>query len=100
MSLSLGNSNKSSLDAHASWLSILLKYHKSAEAIVLSCESHKSVVREEASQQSFDTDNVEVREGKDYSCKPAHLVITNTIDAQTKSEQRLSKSNLPSLILK
>ena len=55
---------------------------------MVSRESHKSVVREEASQQSFDTDNVEVREGKDYSCKPAYLVITNTIDAQTKSEQR------------
>ena len=86
MSLFLGNSNKSSLDAHASCLSILLKYHKSAEAIVLPHESYKSMVREEASQQGFNTDNVEVREGEDYSCKPVHLVITNTVDAQTKSE--------------
>ena len=44
------------------------------------------MVREEASQQGFDINNVEVREGEDYSCKPAHLVITNTIDAETKSE--------------
>ena len=44
------------------------------------------MVREEASQQSFDINNVEVREGEGYSCKPAHLVITNTIDAETKSE--------------
>ena len=46
----------------------------------------QSVVREEASQQGFDINNVEVREGEDYSCKQAHLVITNTIDAETKSE--------------
>ena len=34
----------------------------------------------------FDVNNVEIREGEDYSCMPAHLVITNVIDAQTKSE--------------
>ena len=44
------------------------------------------MVREEASQQSFDINNVEVREGEDCSCKPALLVITNVIDAETKSE--------------
>ena len=44
------------------------------------------MVREEASQQGFDINNVEVREGENYSCKLAHLVITNTIDAETKSE--------------
>ena len=54
MSHSVGNSNKSSLDTYASWLSIVLKDHKSAEAIALSRESYKSVVREEASEQGFD----------------------------------------------
>ena len=44
------------------------------------------MVREEASQQGFDINKVEVVEGEDYSCKPAHLVITNVIDAETKSE--------------
>ena len=52
----------------------------------MSRESYKNVVREEASQQSFDINNVEVREGEDCSCKPALLVITNVIDAETKSE--------------
>ena len=70
MSLSLGNSNKSSLDAYASWSSIVvLKDHKSMEATALSRDSYKSVVREEASQQGFDMNNVEVREGEDHSCK-------------------------------
>ena len=87
MSLSLGNSNKSSLDAYGSWLSIVvLKDHKSMEATALSRDSYKSAVREEASQQGFDINNVEVREGEDHSCTPAHLVITNTINAETKSE--------------
>ena len=86
MSLFLGNSNKCSLDAYATWLSIVLKDHKSAEAIALSRESYMNVVREEASQLGFDINNVEVREGKDYSCKLAHLVITNVIDDETKSE--------------
>ena len=87
MSLSLGNSNKSSLDAYGSWLSIVvLKDHKSMEATALSRDSYKSAVREEASQRGFDINNVEVREGEDHSCKPAHLVITNTINAETKSE--------------
>ena len=48
--------------------------------------SYKSVIRDDASQQGFDINNVEVRERKDYSCKPANLVITNAIDAETKSE--------------
>ena len=44
------------------------------------------MVREEASQQGFDINKVEFREGEDYFCKPAHFVITNTNDAETKSE--------------
>ena len=60
MSLSLGNSNKSSSDAYASWLSIVLEVYKSAEAFALSCESYKSMVREEAFQQGFDIDKVEI----------------------------------------
>ena len=69
---------------------------------MLSCDSYKSVVREEASQQGFDINNVEVREGEDYSCKPAHLVITNTIDAETKSEllTALEQINFTQLDLK
>ena len=63
-----------------------MKDHKSAEAIALSPESYKRKVREEASQQGFDINDVEVKEGEEYSCKPAHLVVTNTIDFETKSE--------------
>ena len=72
--------------AYATWLSIVLKDHKSAEATALSRESYKNVVREEASQQGFDINNVEVRKGEDYSCKPAHLVTTNVIRDETKSK--------------
>ena len=86
MSLFLRTSNKCSLDAYATWLSTVLKDHKSVEAIALSRESCKNVVREEASQQGFDINYVEVREGEDYSCKTVHLVIANVIDAETKSE--------------
>ena len=46
----------------------------------------KRVIGEEASQQGFDINSVEVREDEDYSCKPIHLVITNAIDVKTKSE--------------
>ena len=53
MSFSLGNSNMPSLGAYATWLSVVLKDHKSAEAIALSRESYKSVVREEVSQQGL-----------------------------------------------
>ena len=41
---------------------------------------------------TFDTfltlgiNNIEVRAGEDYSHQPAHLVITNTTDAEAKSE--------------
>ena len=86
VSLSLSNSNKCSVDAYATQLSIVLKDHKSAEAIALSPESYKRKVREEASQQGFDINDVEVKEGEEYSCKPAHLVVTNIIDFETKSE--------------
>ena len=86
MSFSLGNSNKSSLDACASWLTTVLKDHNSVEATALSRGSYKDMNREEASQQGFDINNVEVREVEDYSSKPAHFVITNTINAETKSK--------------
>ena len=65
---------------------LYLKYHKSVEATTLSSESYKNIVREEASLQDFDINNVEHREGEDYSCTPVHWVITNVIDAETKSE--------------
>ena len=78
MSLSVGHSNKSSLGAYATRLS--------AEAVGLSRESYKSVARVEASQQGFNINNVDFREGEDHSCKPAHLLVTNTVDAETKSE--------------
>ena len=86
MSFSLGNSNKSSLDACASWLTTVLKDHNSVEATALSHGSYKDMNREEASQQGFDINDVEVREVEDYSSKPAHFVITNTINAERKSE--------------
>ena len=44
------------------------------------------MVREEASQQGFDINNIEVREGEDYFYKPAHLIITNVINAEKKCE--------------
>ena len=86
MSFSLGNSKKSSFDACASWLTTVLKDHNSVEATALSRGSYKDMNSKEASQQVFDINNVEVREVEDYSSKPAHFVITNTINAETKSE--------------
>ena len=86
MSFSLGNSNKSSFDACASWLTTVLKDHNSVEATALSRGSYKDMNSKEASQQVFDINNVEVREVEDYSSKPAHFVITNTINAETKSK--------------
>ena len=83
MSFSLGNSNKSSFDACASWLTTVLKDHNSVEATALSRGSYKDMNSKEASQQVFDINNVEVREVEDYSSKPAHFVITNTINAET-----------------
>ena len=86
MYLFLGNSNKCPFVVYATGLSTELKDYKSAEAIALSRESYKNVIREESSQQGFDINNVEVREDEGYSLKTAHLVITNIIDAKTKSE--------------
>ena len=86
MPLFLGNSNKCSLDAYATLFSIVLKDHKLAEAITLSHESYKNVIREEASQQGFEKSNSEFRKGENYLYKPDHLVITNVINAETNSE--------------
>ena len=83
--LFLGNSNKCSLDAYAKLLSTVLKDYKLAKAITLFRESHKNMIREEASQQDFDINNIEFRKGEDYSYKPDHLVITNVINAKTNS---------------
>ena len=65
--LFLGDSNKCSLDAYATGSSVVWNDDKLAEATALSRESYKDVVREEASQQDFDINNVEVREDEDCS---------------------------------
>lgn len=67
MYLSLGNSDKCSLDAYATWVSVVMKYYKSVEAIPLLSQTYKNVIREEPFLQVFDIKNVEIRESKDYS---------------------------------
>ena len=78
----LVNSNKSPLDATAQSLFIVLKDHKSAEAIILTRESYENVVCQAALEQG----DVAVTEGIDFSCKPAQLVITKFIDCESKKE--------------
>ena len=63
-----------------------MKYYKSVEAIPLSSQSYKNVIKKEPFLQVFDIKNVEIIESEDYSCTPAHLVITNVTDVETKSE--------------
>ena len=64
----------------------MLKDHKSAQSYTLSRESYQHVIKEAAAQRGFTVENVRVREGDDFSCKPAQLIITNTIDVETKEE--------------
>ena len=82
----LGNSNKSPLDATAQSLFIVLKDHKSAEAITLTRESYENVVCQAALEQGYEIENVAATEGTDFSCKPAQLVITKFIDCESKKE--------------
>ena len=82
----LGNSNKSSLDATAQSLFIVLKYHKSAEAITLTRKSYENVVCQAALEQGYEIENVAATEGTDFSCQPAQLVITKFIDCESKKE--------------
>ena len=82
----LGNSNKSPLDATAQSLFIVLKDHKSAEAITLTRESSENVVCQAALEQGYEIENVAATEGTDFSCKPAQLVITKFIDCESKKE--------------
>ena len=56
-----GNSNKSPLDATAQSLFIVLKDHKSAEAITLIRESYENVVCQAALEQWYDIENVAVK---------------------------------------
>ena len=81
----LGNSNKSPLDATAQSLFIVLKDHKSAEAITTR-ESYENVVCQAALEQGYEIENVAATEGTDFSCKPAQLVITKFIDCESKKE--------------
>ena len=83
----LGNSNKSPLDATAQSLFIVLKDHKSAEAITLTRESYENVVCQAALEQGYEIENVAVTKGADFSCKPAQLVIAKFIDCESKKEQ-------------
>ena len=64
----LGNSNKSPLDATALSLFIVLKDHKSAEAITLTKESYENVVCQAALEQRYDIENVAATEGTDFLC--------------------------------
>ena len=82
----LGNSNKSPLDATAQSQFIVLKDHKSAEAITLTRESYENAVRQAALEQGYEIENVAATEGTDFSCKPMQLVITKCIDCESKKE--------------
>ena len=63
------------LDATAQSLFIVLKDHKSAEAITITRESHEDVVCQAALEQEYEIENVAATEGTNFSCKPAQLVI-------------------------
>ena len=82
----LGNSNKSPLDTTAQSLFIILKDHKSAEAITLTRESYENVVCQAALEQGYEIENVAATEGTDFSCKPAQLVNTKFIECESKKE--------------
>ena len=82
----LGNSNRSPLDATAQSLFLLLKYHKSAEAITLTRESYENVVCQSVLEQGYEIENVAATEGTDFSCKSAQLVITKFMDYESKKE--------------
>ena len=82
----LGNSKKSPLDATAQSLFIVLKDHKSAEAIMLTRESHKNVVCQAALEQVYKIANVAATEGTDFLCKPTQLVITTSINCESNKE--------------
>ena len=71
------------LDATAQSIFIVLKDHKSAEAITLTRESYENVVCQAALEQGYEIESVAATEGTDFSCKPAQLVI---IDCESKKE--------------
>ena len=70
----------------ATALFIVLKDHKSAEAIKLTRESYENVVCQAALEQGYEIENVAATEGTDFSCKPAQLGITKSIDCESKKE--------------
>ena len=82
----LGSSNKSPLDATAQSLFIVLKDHKSVEAITITRRLYENVVRQAALEQGYETENVFATEGTDFSCKPTQFVITKFVDCESKKE--------------
>ena len=74
------------LDATAQSLFIVLKDHKSAEAITLTPESYENVVCQAALEEGYEIENVAATEGTGFSCKSAKLVITKFIDCESKKE--------------
>ena len=80
------NSNKSSLDATVLSLFTALNDYKSAETITLIRESYENVVCQAPLEQGHEIENVAATEGTDFSCKPAQLVITKSIDCESKKE--------------
>ena len=82
----LGNSNESPLDATAQSLFIVLKDHKSAEAVTLTWELYENTVCQATLEQGYEIENVAATEGTEFSCKPAQLVITKFIDCESKKE--------------
>ena len=82
----LGNWNKSSLDATAQSLFIVLKDHQSAETITLTLDSYENLLCQAGLEQGYEIENVAVTEGTDFSYKPAQLVTTKFIDCESKKE--------------
>ena len=75
------------LDAYTSNLCQVLKDHKCDECIRITRLSHHNMVRDAVHRQSgVVLHTVDIKEGSDYSFKPAQLVLSKNVDTEIYKE--------------
>lgn len=79
-----------------------MKHHNCSEAQRIARKSHKIAIKDAAKSQGYDIENVSIKEGENYSCKPVQLILTERLDVCVCQEilDGLKKMSFANLDLK
>ena len=90
--------SKTSRDFTISSLYIVLKDHNNAGLQAVQAMSHSRVIQKAAQNEGFHLENIDLKEGEDYSLKPCSLWLLSSIDKRVADELLVGIGKMKNLI--